>query len=232
MFIRYLQTGEFEWDPLPWCAAVLCKALSRGLGQCWTSVGWQAVACPGALDSSRQRPRPARCSGPTTPALSRSRTPLLARLFGRVHHKEAGGRPGCDFIGLNYYSRGVRGGSCEREEPRGSRERGSLAREGCAGAQHTRWAALRTGGGCLLFGGMPLETCTRAVPGCPSPLSLLPSLPALLSLCAPFAHPPSPAAAGDGLEADAVVQRGRGHDRHALRPVSSALQRCTLSAVC
>lgn len=46
IFIQYLRTGEFDWNPLPW-------------------------------------------------------------VFSRVHFKEPNGRPGCDFIGLNYYSRGV-----------------------------------------------------------------------------------------------------------------------------
>ncbi|EFN55966.1 hypothetical protein CHLNCDRAFT_145286 [Chlorella variabilis] len=46
MFMQYMQTGEFDWNPLPW-------------------------------------------------------------VFSRVHYKEPGGRPGCDFLGLNYYSRGV-----------------------------------------------------------------------------------------------------------------------------
>lgn len=32
---------------------------------------------------------------------------MLRRVFSRVHYKEPGGRPGCDFLGLNYYSRGV-----------------------------------------------------------------------------------------------------------------------------
>lgn len=45
VFLHYMKTGEFEWDPLPW-------------------------------------------------------------VFSRVHHKDPA-PPGCDFIGLNYYSRGV-----------------------------------------------------------------------------------------------------------------------------
>ncbi len=28
---------------------------------------------------------------------------MPGRVFSRVHFKEPGGRPGCDFIGLNYY---------------------------------------------------------------------------------------------------------------------------------
>ena len=101
MFMTYMETGVFEWDPLPWCALPLVLGGARCCSCCCCHHCRHCLLPAAAVVHAAVGLMPSRASHRPQPQLPPRSSAV--RVFSRVAARDP--KPGCDFLGLNYYSR-------------------------------------------------------------------------------------------------------------------------------